>query len=392
MNRTDGLGPSVKPSSLLQPPAVREDPARQRTQAVATRGIRASSNVDRRVETAFPISDFQQAVLIFDFPKIKKLLKDAGLSDVDVNFIESRTKMICGEYLKLDVLLDVLLNTAIQKSFLTYLPGLPNYIAKDMQKIVDMADKATTQFCNKRNRESFDVFCAFLKRYRPTNAETCLRKVYPLVSADPVFGPVMRRSFPEFKFQVSIQGEDEFKAESDASLSSAHRGEKPRNFPISEFRMALTNLSSDELCRILVAHGWDRDDFDVTKQHMDLLYSERSAWRRPDMEQAPLECLDEVAYNLLMVGIENKKARPSLLKFLHVLPTFNGFNAENYNKYLCDHIVKHLRDEPDDESLFNLFVNIMIRVQPENRAEYIESAMSRLSIEKQQELSRKFPL
>ncbi len=392
MNRTDGLGPSVKPSSLLQPPAVREDPARQRTQAVATRGIRASSNVDRRVETAFPISDFQQAVLIFDFPKIKRLLKAAGLNDMDVNFIESRTKLICGDALQLDALLDVLLNTAIQKSFLTYFPGLPNYTVKDMKTFDAMAKMATAEFCKKMNRESFEVFCAFLKKYRPTNAETCLRKVYPLVKEDPMFGPMIRRSFPEFDFQASNKDIDS-KEDLASSSSGAHGREKPQNdFSFFEFRMALMNLHSDALCKILVANGWAMDDLDSTKKYMDLLHSERCRWSRPDLDQSPLECLDEITSSLLVAGIANTHARASLVLFFHILPPFNGFNADNYTRNLCEHIVKHLCGEPDDASLFNLFVNIMSRVHFANRAEYIESAMSRLSKEKQQELTRIFPL
>lgn len=388
MIRTDGVGPSVNVSSSPQPPVVRDDSASRRTLSVATRAIRASSNpIDRGVETAFPIVDFQQAVLRFDFATIKRLLKAAGLSEVDVNFIESRTNMHCGKNRQIDVLLDVLLNIAIQRSFLTYMPGLPNYGARDNKKLDAMAVMATTQFCTKKNRESFDLFCAFLKRYRPTNEETCLRRVYPLVSQDLVLGPRIRRSFPKFDLQVSNQADDESKGEPVASSS----GEKSL-FPTFEFQMALTNLTSGDLCRILVAHGWNSEELDLTKRHMDLLHSERIDWRRPDVEHVPLECLDDITHSLLMVGIENKECRPSLLRFLHLLPTYSGFNAENFNRYLCKHIEDYLCAEPDDASLFTLFVDIMNRVPLESRNESIRIVMGRLSADKQQELSRIFHL
>jgi len=387
MNSTDrlGPGPSVRLSHPSQPQVGRGDPSQKRTLEVAASRIRTTSTPrDRRVESAFPISDFQQAVLKFDFPKIKQLLKAAGVSNHDVNFIEQRTKLICGNEIALDPLLDVLLTTAIERSFLTYLPGLPNYTVIDMKKINAMAKMATNQFCTKMNQGSFDVFCAFLNKYRPTNKETCLRQIYPLISEDPLFGPRMKRSFPEFDFQASKMDDDDAKVES--SSSSA----KPVNdFDFFQFRMALINLFSDQFCHILVGQGWTEEALETTKRYMDQLHSERSRWGRPDLECPQLECLDDITYHLIMAGIDHRME--SLLRFIHILPRFKGFNGDVYNKNLALYITSQLCQNPDNPFLFQLFVTIMNQFQPQNRGEYIESAMSKVSRENQQKLAKTFP-
>ncbi len=350
MNRVTPTDPRTTGNSLLPPAA--EDPTAARTSEIARREIRPASLTPRgqRSEKVFPVAEFQSAVLDSDFIGINLILMAHGFSLYETKLIEGKAKLL-SPTLKVgrDLLVDILLHTAIEKSFSSLLPALPEFTTQDPAKLAELARLATEIFCRKMTLESFEVLRAVVKKYRPDNGEECIKLAYSLArdKGQEMFTKPLIRSFPEYHLTDRAEDSD-WKDGVEARPAAA--------FPAFAFRMALTSLSTDDFCRILTRHGWQESDLDIIRLYMNQLKSERARFGKGLEQCTSLSSLDDICSRIINEGLMNR--RLSLVEIFPLLPAFNSFNAEHNIQQILKLAEDSLHREPADPFLKEMFSKI----------------------------------
>lgn len=342
--------------NALLPPAA-EDPSSARTREIARREIRPASLTPRgqRSEKPFPVAEFQRAVQGSDFIEINQILMAQGFSLYETKFIEGKAKLLSPTLVvSQDLIVDILLHTAIEKSFLSLLPALPKFTTDDPIKIAEIARLATETFCSKMTLESFEVLRAVVRKYRPNNGEECIKLAYGLANekGQEMFTKPLLRAFPDY--HLTDRAEDSDRKDCVEARPAAA-------FPAFAFRMALTNLSTDEFCRILTRHGWEESDLDMIRLYMNQLRLERARFGKGLEHCTSLSSLDDICSRVINEGLTNR--RLSLLEIFPLLPAFNSFNAESKTQEILKLAEDCLHREPDDPFLKEMFSKITEKYQ-----------------------------
>lgn len=367
MNEVRSTGNTAASRSLLLPPAApAANSAQDRTSAAAQREIRAGSSASpraRNLARPFPIAEFHDAIVNIDFNGIKRILISFGFNTQEANFIEGKAKLLAP--ITQDLLVDILLHTAIRKKFIAYLPALPAFTEPDSKKLCELCQIATAQFCKTMSLESFDILHAIVGKYRPDNAEECIGAAYSKVVArnQALLKATMLRSFPDYHL-----------GDSDADQKDSSSARPADDFPAFQFKMDLVNLATDDLCRLLIQHGWEATDLDIVSGYMNQLHKERCRWGQELDQCNALESLDEICLRLIEAGTYTE--RRSLLQIIPLLPPFDSFHAASHIQRLLNSTSEQLCRDPNNPFLIDVFIMLAIKYHPDNLGEYIAPVLA----------------
>jgi hypothetical protein len=143
----------------------------------------------------------------------------------------------------------------------------------------------------------------------------------------------MLQSFGEF----DLEGEYEAKEES---------VDDP--FPTIAFRTSLFSLDSEQMKRILIDYGWTESDLDITCDYMKQLKKERIRFgvTKELMEKTGLLSLDDICHRLIREGISSH--RESLILVIPLLPPFDSFQGDGFQKELHALLFSRMEENPED--------------------------------------------